>query len=226
MPMMCVGRVHDVVSIVSFDGAAVRSQCYQLACRTFAMHILSRELHNSIRGEVRLSAHVSTFLETTLLATSESGTGVLHVLLVQPPSRFCRRDVACLACAGAHQRVSPHITLEYNAARLPALHQAIRDAGEWPRWMNCCYKFAPRLFFFSDALWSFMLMAFECVYACVLAVRWGPACRLEHGPLPPGGRRQGCRATVRGRLCVQRVSDCQAIGLDHRMASEPGAASP
>lgn len=86
--MMCVGRVHNVVSIVSFDGAAVRSQCYQLACRTFAMHILSRELHNSIRGEVRLSAHVSAFLETSVLATSESGTGVLHVLLVQPRLGF------------------------------------------------------------------------------------------------------------------------------------------
>lgn len=32
---------------------------------------------------------------------------------------------------GAFERVSPHIKLEYDAARLPALHQAIRDAGEW-----------------------------------------------------------------------------------------------
>jgi hypothetical protein len=31
----------------------------------------------------------------------------------------------------ATDRVSPHIKLEYEAARLPALHQAIRDAGAY-----------------------------------------------------------------------------------------------
>lgn len=43
------------------------------------MRILSRELHNAIRGEVRLVPHVSAFLEESVVATSKSGTAALHV---------------------------------------------------------------------------------------------------------------------------------------------------